>query len=168
MRACRRGAGARDRKHQGVILDKPIPINATMARLSAVTNRLGFLKEAERRAVAELGRSLRPQGRQPRGPGLPPSGGNQQKVVLAKWFHADGTIVLLDEPTRGVDVGAKTEIYGLIQRLAEAGAGRARHLLRAPGLFGLCDRRPGHGRGRIARRASPRSATARRTSWRWP
>jgi len=130
-----------DRKHQGVILDKPIRINATMARLSAVTNRLGFLKEgAERRAVAELGRSLRLKAASLEAPVSSLSGGNQQKVVLAKWFHADGTIVLLDEPTRGVDVGAKTEIYGLIQRLAEAGKAVLVISSEHQELFGLCDR----------------------------
>ena len=68
------------------------------------------------------------------------SGGNQQKVVLAKWFHADVDLIILDEPTRGVDVGAKSEIYSLIHRLAAAGKAVIVISSEHAELFGLCDR----------------------------
>jgi ribose transport system ATP-binding protein len=68
------------------------------------------------------------------------SGGNQQKVVLAKWFHAGVELIILDEPTRGVDVGAKTEIYSLIHRLAAAGKAVIVISSEHAELFGLCDR----------------------------
>ena len=68
------------------------------------------------------------------------SGGNQQKVVLAKWFHADIDLIILDEPTRGVDVGAKTEIYSLIHRLAAVGKAVIVISSEHAELFGLCDR----------------------------
>ena len=82
------------------------------------------------------------------------SGGNQQKVVLAKWMFTDPDLLILDEPTRGIDVGAKYEIYGIIQQLADQGKGVDRHLLRAaraaralrPHLHGL--RRRHHRRDR--------------------
>ncbi|MFC8449134.1 multiple monosaccharide ABC transporter ATP-binding protein [Kitasatospora sp. NPDC057223] len=68
------------------------------------------------------------------------SGGNQQKVVLAKWMFTDPDLLILDEPTRGIDVGAKSEIYGLIQQLAAQGKGVVVISSELPELIGLCDR----------------------------
>ena len=68
------------------------------------------------------------------------SGGNQQKVVLAKWMFTDPDLLILDEPTRGIDVGAKYEIYGIIQRLADQGKGVLVISSELPELIGLCDR----------------------------
>jgi putative multiple sugar transport system ATP-binding protein len=68
------------------------------------------------------------------------SGGNQQKVVLAKWMFTDPDLLILDEPTRGIDVGAKYEIYGIIQRLASQGRGVIVISSELPELIGLCDR----------------------------
>jgi putative multiple sugar transport system ATP-binding protein len=68
------------------------------------------------------------------------SGGNQQKVVLGKWMFTDPDLLILDEPTRGIDVGAKYEIYGIIQRLAEQGKGIILISSELPELIGLCDR----------------------------
>ncbi len=130
-----------DRKQQGVILDKPIRVNATMARLSSVVNLFGFLQRGkERRMVGALGIKLRLKASSVDAPVSSLSGGNQQKVALAKWFHADGQVVLLDEPTRGVDVGAKTEIYALVDRLAEQGKAVLVISSEHQELFGLCDR----------------------------
>ena len=76
-------------------------------------NGLGFLRRAlERTIVTDLGASLKLKASSIELPVSSLSGGNQQKVVLAKWFHAGGDVIILDEPTRGVDVGAKSEIYG--------------------------------------------------------
>jgi ribose transport system ATP-binding protein len=130
-----------DRKQHGVVLDKPIRVNATMARLSSVVNGLGFLRVGlERRTVAGLGASLRLKASSVDANVSSLSGGNQQKVVLAKWFHAGGDIVILDEPTRGVDVGAKTEIYALVNRLAQDGKAVLVISSEHQELFGLCDR----------------------------
>ncbi len=68
------------------------------------------------------------------------SGGNQQKVVLAKWMFTDPELLILDEPTRGIDVGAKFEIYGIIQRLAAQGSGVILISSELPELLGICDR----------------------------
>ncbi len=68
------------------------------------------------------------------------SGGNQQKVVLSKWMYTDPQVLILDEPTRGIDVGAKYEIYGVIQRLAKQGRGVIVISSELPELLGLCDR----------------------------
>ena len=139
-----------DRKQQGVILDKPIRVNATMARLAPVVNAFGLLRIGkERRLVSELGATLRLKASSVDAPVASLSGGNQQKVALAKWFHADGDIILLDEPTRGVDVGAKTEIYALVNRLAELGKAVLVISSEHQELFGLCDRILVMGGGRL-------------------
>ena len=67
------------------------------------------------------------------------SGGNQQKVVLAKWMFTDPDLLILDEPTRGIDVGAKFEIYGIIQQLAAQGKGIVVISSELPELLGICD-----------------------------
>jgi ribose transport system ATP-binding protein len=90
--------------------------------------------------VTELGRSLRLKAASIDAPVSSLSGGNQQKVALAKWFHAGGDVFLLDEPTRGVDVGAKTEIYTLVNKLAESGKAVLVISSEHQELFGLCDR----------------------------
>jgi len=68
------------------------------------------------------------------------SGGNQQKVVLSKWINVDPEVLILDEPTRGIDVGAKYEIYLIIQRLASEGKGIVVISSELPELIGICDR----------------------------
>jgi ribose transport system ATP-binding protein len=141
--AVRAGIGLvpEDRKQHGVVLDRAIRINVTMARLSDVVNSLGFLKPAkERQLVSSLGNSLRLKAESMDAPVSSLSGGNQQKVVLAKWFHAGGDVIFLDEPTRGVDVGAKTEIYGLVNKLAEAHKAVLVISSEHQELFGLCNR----------------------------
>jgi len=68
------------------------------------------------------------------------SGGNQQKVVLSKWMFTEPRLAILDEPTRGIDVGAKYEIYGLINELADQGKGVVMISSELPELLGVCDR----------------------------
>ena len=68
------------------------------------------------------------------------SGGNQQKVVLSKWMFSDPDVLILDEPTRGIDVGAKYEIYTIINRLADEGKGVLVISSELPELLGICDR----------------------------
>ena len=130
-----------NRKEQGLVIDLPIRVNATMARLGPLVNRLGIVRRGkEHEAVERLAGKLRIKAGSLSDPASSLSGGNQQKVVLAKWFHAGGDLLIFDEPTRGVDVGAKTEIYSLIKSLAADGRAvlviSSEHLE----LFGLCDR----------------------------
>jgi putative multiple sugar transport system ATP-binding protein len=68
------------------------------------------------------------------------SGGNQQKVVLSKWLFTDPEVLILDEPTRGIDVGAKFEIYGIMNQLADMGKGVVMISSEMPELLGMCDR----------------------------
>jgi ribose transport system ATP-binding protein len=145
-----------DRKLQGVVLDMPIRVNVTMARLAAVVNRFGFLRSGlERTIVTDLGKSMRLKASRIEAPVSSLSGGNQQKVVLAKWFHAGGDVIILDEPTRGVDVGAKSEIYGLVLKLAEAGKAVLVISSEHQELFGLCDRVLVMGEGRLRGELQP-------------
>ncbi|WPE21488.1 sugar ABC transporter ATP-binding protein [Shinella zoogloeoides] len=129
-----------DRKEQGVILDAPIRINTTLAKIRSVT-RFGFLDVSKERKVATaLGKDMRLKASSVDAPVSSLSGGNQQKVALAKWFHADCDLLILDEPTRGVDVGAKSEIYNLINDLAKAGKAVLVISSEHQELFGICDR----------------------------
>ncbi|MEO1987264.1 MAG: sugar ABC transporter ATP-binding protein [Martelella sp.] len=135
------GLAPESRKDQGVLLDMAIRVNATMARLSPLTTALGIIRrKAERDTVLELARRIRLKSDGPDAPVSSLSGGNQQKVVLAKWFHADVELLIFDEPTRGVDVGAKSEIYALIKQLAAEGRAVLVVSSEHHELFGLCDR----------------------------
>jgi putative multiple sugar transport system ATP-binding protein len=88
------------------------------------------------------------------------SGGNQQKVVLSKWMYSDPDVLILDEPTRGIDVGAKYEIYTIIDRLADAGKGIIVISSELPELLGICDRIYTLSEGRITADVPREKATA--------
>jgi putative multiple sugar transport system ATP-binding protein len=90
------------------------------------------------------------------------SGGNQQKVVLSKWIYADPDVLILDEPTRGIDVGAKYEIYGIINRLADAGKGVIVISSELPELIGICDRIYALSQGRVTGEVAREDATQER------
>jgi ribose transport system ATP-binding protein len=110
-----------DRKAQGVILDLPIAANISLPQLRALS-RMGLVQRAGETALAETER----RRLDIRSPGVEVdvgtlSGGNQQKVVLAKWLAMAPKAIIFDEPTRGIDVGAKREIYDMLRRLADAG-----------------------------------------------
>ena len=155
---CRRAARTR-----GSILPFSIRANSTMARLRTVVNALGFIRAVEeRRVVGRLAESLRIKASSTEAPVASLSGGNQQKVVLAKWFHVDCDLIILDEPTRGVDVGAKSEIYALIERMAEAGKAVLVISSEHQELFGLCDRILVMGEGRLRGQLAPESYSEER------
>ncbi len=113
-----------DRKGQGVVTSLPIRQNTTMTVLKRLTAWLDVIKrKVERDMVSRLMSRLAVKARDMDAPVDSLSGGNQQKVVLSKWFEAGCRVIILDEPTRGVDVGAKAEIYRLINELAAQGLG---------------------------------------------
>lgn len=129
-----------ERKSQGLILDEPIYRNITMATFAGYA-KAGFLNEpAERKAAREQADNLelRPVNVDRAARTL--SGGNQQKLILARWLLHDCEVLLLDEPTRGVDVGARAEIYELIHRLAQEGAAIVVVSSEIPEVLGLSDR----------------------------
>ncbi|AEV83676.1 xylose ABC transporter ATP-binding protein [Actinoplanes sp. SE50] len=129
-----------DRKAIGLNLLDDIKTSVVAAKLSKITKN-GVLDEAAEYHEAEAyRRSLRIKTPSVDEGVTKLSGGNQQKVVLAKWMFTDPDLLILDEPTRGIDVGAKYEIYGIIQRLAAEGRGVIVISSELPELIGLCDR----------------------------
>lgn len=129
-----------DRKGNGLILSNPIMINTTLANLPGVSNN-GIIDTDKEHHVAEVYRDkLRTKctGVVQKVGNL--SGGNQQKVLLAKWMFADPDILILDEPTRGIDVGAKYEIYGIINQLVSEGKSVIMISSELPEVLGMSDR----------------------------
>ncbi len=115
------GLSPEERKSQGLVLDEPIYMNVTLSSMGRFA-RAGFLNQRRERSVAsEQIDALELRPADPDRPAATLSGGNQQKILLARWLVHGTRVLLLDEPTRGVDVGARSEIYGLIRRLAAAG-----------------------------------------------
>jgi len=129
-----------DRKSLGLVLDDNIIRNTTLAHLDGVS-RHGIIDEGREFAVAtDFCRKLATRCASVQQAVVNLSGGNQQKVVLAKWLFANPQVLILDEPTRGIDVGAKFEIYSLIARLAEDGRAILMISSEMPELLGMCDR----------------------------
>jgi len=129
-----------DRKGNGLILSNPIKINTTLANLGAVSNKTVIDKDKEYSVAVDYKEKLKtkcPTVEQNVG-NL--SGGNQQKVLLAKWMFADPDILILDEPTRGIDVGAKYEIYCIINQLVSEGKSVIMISSELPEILGMCDR----------------------------
>jgi putative multiple sugar transport system ATP-binding protein len=129
-----------DRKSLGLVLDETIRFNTTLANLDAVSSG-SVLNHHTETQVAERYRTalaIRTPSVFQKTVNL--SGGNQQKVVLAKWLFTEPDVLILDEPTRGIDVGAKYEIYTIINDLADQGKGVVMISSEMPELLGMCDR----------------------------
>lgn len=129
-----------DRKNQGLILGMSISENITLTNLQNLV-KSGFIQhrtesEVARRYMDEI--RIKSPGEWQLVRNL--SGGNQQKVVVAKWLFSQSKIVIFDEPTRGVDVGAKVEIYNLMNSLVEKGIGVIMISSELPEILGMCDR----------------------------
>jgi len=129
-----------NRKDEGLVLPMPIRANVSLARLSAVS-RGGLMQRAREISAAESARQrLQIRLASVQQPVRELSGGNQQKVVLAKWLLREPQVLLLDEPTRGVDVGAKAEIHNLLKRMAADGMAVLVVSSDLRELMNLCDR----------------------------
>jgi ribose transport system ATP-binding protein len=130
-----------DRKQQGLVLGMSVKENASMAILQRLSNKLGKIRTKEQQEVVEyyvgqldivtsnLDKKV-----------MDLSGGNQQKVVLAKWLSTKPKVLIMDEPTRGIDVGAKAEVHALMSRLAQAGMGILMISSEMPEIMGMSDR----------------------------
>jgi putative multiple sugar transport system ATP-binding protein len=129
-----------DRKAIGLNLLDDIKMSTVSAKLSKITKHGVLDTVAEYKAAEAYRRDLRTKAPTVDEGVSKLSGGNQQKVVLAKWMFTDPDLLILDEPTRGIDVGAKFEIYNIIQRLADQGKGVVLISSELPELIGLCDR----------------------------
>lgn len=130
-----------DRKKQGVLLEQSIRVNATLAAIHKGKNKLGiFDARKEKTFVKDVLAQLSTKYNSTEDNAASLSGGNQQKVALSKWLAADCKVIVLDEPTRGVDVGAKVEIYRNINDLAAKGVSIIMISSEMPELIGMCDR----------------------------
>jgi ribose transport system ATP-binding protein len=130
-----------DRKGDGIFLDMPIAANVSALAVEQVATRYGIVDEArETEQAIRLGRSLDLKYGDIRQPASALSGGNQQKVALAKMLSVNPKVIFLDEPTRGVDVGAKAEIHRILRQLARDGVGILVISSELPELIGVCDR----------------------------
>ncbi|MFN3650170.1 MAG: sugar ABC transporter ATP-binding protein [Armatimonadota bacterium] len=148
-----------DRKSLGLVLNMAVRENTTLANLDLLTM-LGFVNRKREREVAEEYRKdlrIRTPTIEQEAKNL--SGGNQQKVVLAKWLFTESQLLIFDEPTRGIDVGSKVEIYELMNELAAKGAAMIMISSELPELLGMSDRVLVMHEGRLAGELSREEAT---------
>ena len=135
------GLVSEDRKEEGVFLPLSIQENISVTDFKSISRRFGFIdKEKENSNVQRLIEKLNIKTPSAATPVKNLSGGNQQKVALAKWLSIDSKVILIDEPTRGVDVGAKVEIYHLINEVAKKGVGVIVISSDMPEIMGIADR----------------------------
>lgn len=128
-----------DRKTEGLMLDKSIRENISLCNLGRISKSFVVSKEAEKDMVEEAIKELHIKCFGPFHECNNLSGGNQQKVVLAKWILTNPKILILDEPTRGVDIGAKKEIYSIINKLAAQGVAIIMVSSELPEVLGMSD-----------------------------
>jgi rhamnose transport system ATP-binding protein len=129
-----------DRRQQGLVMELSVERNATLTRRWSLS-RLGLLSgTGERRAAAEWTRRLQVKAPHLTSPVDTLSGGNQQKVVLAKWLATEPKVLIVDEPTRGIDVGTKAEVHRLLSQLAADGLAVLMVSSELPEVLGMADR----------------------------
>ena len=140
-----------DRTREGLALPLSIADNLTATRMSASSPGWGWLDLGRQRAAARTWiEALRIRAAAPEQPVRALSGGNQQKVAIGRLLYQDAEVLLLDEPTRGIDIGSRAQLYETIARSAEAGKAVLLVSSYLPELFGLCDRLAVMSRGRLS------------------
>jgi rhamnose transport system ATP-binding protein len=140
--AIRAGIGyvPEDRRRHGVVLEMSIAANASLASLGSVSTRGLIDRSRERAAAQDYVERLRIKTPSVLADVGTLSGGNQQKVALARWLATRPSVIMLDEPTQGVDVGSKAEIHGLMQMLVEQGLAILMISSELPEILGMSDR----------------------------
>ncbi|OLN23906.1 D-xylose ABC transporter ATP-binding protein [Domibacillus antri] len=152
-----------DRKSEGLLLDQPLDFNIAMANMKKFKNKsnlvnLKAIRNEAKNYVKEL--KVRPDDIDLHARKL--SGGNQQKVVIAKWLCTKAKVFIFDEPTRGIDVGAKVEVYRLMNQLVESGAIVLMISSDLPEILGMCDRVLVMSEGKITADLAIKEATQER------
>ncbi|WP_199429771.1 sugar ABC transporter ATP-binding protein [Qaidamihabitans albus] len=148
-----------DRREQGLVLELPIERNASLARLPQVSPG-GITRRARERALArKWGERLSLKYGRLSDPATTLSGGNQQKVVLGKWLATEPSVLIVDEPTRGIDIGAKVEVHALLSDLAAQGIAILLISSELPEVLGMADRVLVMHEGRITAELSTEEAT---------
>ncbi|HQL33361.1 MAG: ATP-binding cassette domain-containing protein [Treponema sp.] len=148
-----------DRKGNGLILSTPICENTTMAKMSKISRYNIIDRDLEIKVAEDFKVKLRTKCTSVMQNTGNLSGGNQQKVLLSKWMFADPEILILDEPTRGIDVGAKYEIYCIINQLVEDGKSVLFISSEMPEILGMCDRIYVMDEGKIVAELDQKDAT---------
>ena len=129
-----------DRKRTGLCTELPCSWNITLPNYERLGMGCRLSLPRERQECLDLGEKMHVKWRQPEDPASSLSGGNQQKLLVSRWLQADSRFLIVDEPTRGIDVGAKAEIYALLNDLAAAGKGILLISSELPEILGMCDR----------------------------
>jgi ribose transport system ATP-binding protein len=129
-----------DRKNQGLILSFSVKDNIVLANLNNIMHYFGLSAAKEDAICGQLSESMRIKTPSLKQKVKNLSGGNQQKVVIAKWLNRDADIIIFDEPTRGIDVGAKVEIYKVMNRMKEKGKAIIMVSSELPETLGVADR----------------------------
>ena len=160
--AIRRGIGyvPEDRQQHGVIGDLSIAANTTLSDLAAVSTRGLINRAAERDVAAQYVERLRIRTPSVDAPVNRLSGGNQQKVALARWLSITPAVLMLDEPTQGIDIAAKADVHEIMERLVEQGMAIVMISSELPELLAMADRIAVMRRGRIAGILDRDAATA--------
>lgn len=128
-----------DRKKQGLVLGNSVAFNMTLASLHFYMNGIAISEKKREAVIDEYTKKLRLKAASPEIEAGSLSGGNQQKVVLGKWLATKPDVLILDEPTRGVDVNAKYEIYTIINELAKQGIAIIMVSSELPEIINMCD-----------------------------
>lgn len=156
------GMISEDRKREGLVLNMPIYKNISLANLDSIRRHKILNFSVEKTIAQDYIRKLRIITPSEEKIALDLSGGNQQKVVIGKWLNTDAEILIFDEPTRGIDVGAKAEIYQLMHGLIEQGKSILMISSEMPELLGMCNRILVMHQGRITGELSRQEATQER------
>ncbi len=148
-----------DRKRTGLCLELPCSWNVTLPNLVAIGMKNIIKPGRENKIVANIAKRIAIKWIGPQAPVDSLSGGNQQKILIARWLLAESKFMIFDEPTRGIDVGAKKEVYSLLNELA--GEGKAILFISSelPELFGIADRILVMRRGRLVGDVNPKTTT---------
>jgi ribose transport system ATP-binding protein len=150
-----------DRKSEGLMLPMSVRDNIAMASIGQLTRGIVVDRARERTRIEAMIKKLSIRAGDVDDPVATLSGGNQQKVVIAKWLMTDARIVLLNDPTRGIDVGTKQEMYQLLRELADAGTAILFYTTDYDELIGCCDRVEIVYGGRIIRQLAGEALTER-------
>ena len=148
-----------DRKRTGLCLELPCSWNVTLPNLVAIGMKNVIKPGRERQIVTNIAKRISIKWLGPQAPVDSLSGGNQQKILIARWLLAESKFMIFDEPTRGIDVGAKKEVYSLLNELAEEGKAILFISSELPELFGIADRILVMRRGRLVGNVNPKKTT---------
>ncbi|NUS57864.1 MAG: sugar ABC transporter ATP-binding protein, partial [Streptomycetaceae bacterium] len=129
-----------DRRQQGLVMELSVERNATLPRRWSLARAGLLLGGGERRSAATWAQRLQVKAARPTDPVSTLSGGNQQKVVLAKWLATHPRVLIVDEPTRGIDIGTKAEVHRLLAQLAADGVAVLMVSSELPEVLGMADR----------------------------